>query len=138
MIVQETRTYELDDKIALSVLQLNQKGYITEFCCQGHPDGAYVLFDRCTSLILDNLLRNNIKKYGKILYNCPNNWIIDRDENDNYIYYKSFVIRRRFTDEEFLTNTDEQLTDMAMKELSEWVNSLPQRDNDNDYKILKM
>ena len=27
MIVQETRTYELDDKIALSILKLNQKGY---------------------------------------------------------------------------------------------------------------
>lgn len=138
MIVQETRTYELDDKIALSVLQLNQKGYITEFCCQGHPDGAYILFDRNTSLILDNLLKNNIRKYGKIVYNCPNNWVVDRGENNNYIYYKSFVIRRRFTDEEFLTNTDEQLTDMVVKELSEWINSLPQRDNDNDYKILKM
>ena len=30
MIIQETRTYELDDNIALLVLELNRKGYITD------------------------------------------------------------------------------------------------------------
>jgi hypothetical protein len=136
MIIQETRTYELDDNIALLVLELNRKGYITTFCCEGHPDGTYIAFDRSTSMILDNQLPNNIKKYGSIVYNHPINWIIDRCEDD-YLYYKMFIIRRIITDEEYLMNTDKQLTTMIMSELADWIGSLPERYNDNEYNIIK-
>lgn len=137
MIVKESRTYELDDKIAMSIIKLNQKGFVTVFCCEGHPEGAYIAFDRSTSLVLDNYLPINIKKFGKILYNHPINWVIDRCEYDN-LYYKYFIIRRYFTEEEYLTNTDEQLTDMVVKELDMWIDSLPNRNNDVEYEIIKL
>ena len=138
MIVEETRTYELDDNIAFTIIKLNRKGYRTTFCCEGHPNGAYISFDRCTSMILDNFLPNNIKLFGKVRYNCPNNWIIDRWENYPDMFYKDFSIRRRFTNEEYLMNNDEQLTNMIITELNEWVDSLPERNSIVEYKILSL
>lgn len=121
MLVREIRTYELDSNIAESIMLLNMKGYKTNFCCGGHPSYAYIDFDRSTSLILD---RNSPIYNKEIKQNHPTNWYID--DWADYVYYKTFTIRRRnFTQEEILMNTDEQLMDMVAKELREWVESLP-------------
>jgi hypothetical protein len=140
MIVKETRTYELDDSIGMLILELNQKGYVTTFCCGGHPNGAYIAFDRWTSIMLDMEIFGGLKNHGLTVSNHPNNWIVDRDEFCD-LYYKQFIIRRKFTDEEYLTNTDEQLTNMVVQELYEWVDMLPDNSREtinNTYEIIKL
>ena len=123
MLVREIRTYELDSSIAESIMLLNMKGYRTSFCCGGHPNDAYIVFDRGASLILDEKRCNRIYR-EKIKQRYPINWHVDRDDDQEY--YKKLIIRRKnFTEEEILMNTDEQLMDMVAKELKDWVDSLP-------------
>ena len=126
MRISVTKTFDCDDRIAKLIVDLNNKGYTTTFCCEGHPYGAYILFDRSTAMSLEHQK-----------YNHPNNWIITRANgesyigpfneiiNDNELFYKWFQITRIFTQEEILTMTDEQLSDMVTKELSDWVEYLP-------------
>ena len=111
MKVTKTVTFEVDDKIAESVIKLNNKGYETAMCCSGHPDEKeitpYVMFTRFVS-------------YG-IEY-IPFGW--NADER-----LKELVIRRYFTSEEKEIFTKEQLIDIAAKELDNWVDSLPEFKN---------
>ena len=61
----------------------------------------------------------NIKKI-----NHPVNWYVDRE---NII---DFVIRRKeFTQEEYLTYTDDQLSHIIAEELYNWINLLPNLKN---------
>ena len=106
MKLKKVVTFEVDDKIAESIIKLNNKGYETAMCCSGHPDEKeitpYVMFTRFVS-------------YG-IEY-IPFGWIVDER-------FKELVIRRFFTDEEKEIFTKEQLVDIAAKELDNWVDSL--------------
>ena len=36
MMIQQIKTFEIDDKIAQHIKNLNDKGYMTEFSCSGH------------------------------------------------------------------------------------------------------
>ena len=38
MKLKKVVTFEVDDKIAESIIKLNNKGYETAMCCSGHPD----------------------------------------------------------------------------------------------------
>ena len=111
MLVKKVVTFEVDDKIAESIIKLNNKGYETAMCCSGHPDEKeitpYVMFTRFVS-------------YG-IEY-IPFGWIVDER-------FKELVIRRFFTDEEKEIFTKEQLINIAAKELDNWVDSLPEFKN---------
>ena len=111
MLVKKVVTFEVDDKIAESIIKLNNKGYETAMCCSGHPDEKeitpYVMFTRFVS-------------YG-IEY-IPFGWIVDER-------FKELVIRRFFTDEEKEIFTKEQLVDIAARELDNWVDSLPKFEN---------
>ena len=111
MKLKKVVEFEIDDKIAESIIKLNNKGYETAMCCSGHPDEEeiipYVMFNRFIS-------------YG-IEY-IPFSWVVDKN-------YKELVIRRFFTDEEKEIFTKEQLVDIAARELDNWVDTLPEFKN---------
>ena len=117
MLIKKTSYFEIDDKIAESIIKLNNKGFETAMCCSGHPDEKeitpYVMFTRFVS-------------YG-IEY-IPFGWIVDER-------FKELVIRRYFTSEEKEIFTKEQLIDIAARELDSWVDSLP--DFENPYQIMR-
>ena len=104
-------TFEVDDKIAESIIKLNNKGYETAMCCSGHPDEEeiipYVMFNRFVSCRIEYI---------------PFSWVVDKN-------YKELVIRRFFTDEEKEIFTKEQLVDIAARELDNWVDTLPEFQN---------
>ena len=107
MKIRKVAEFEVDDKIAESIIKLNNKGFETAMCCSGHPDEEeiipYVMFNRFVS-------------YG-IEY-IPCSWVIDKR-------FKELVIRRYFTSEEKEIFTKEQLVDIAARELDSWADTLP-------------
>ena len=107
MKVTKSVTFEVDDKIAESIIKLNNKGYETAMSCSGHPDEEeiipYVMFNRFVSCRIEYI---------------PFSWVVDKN-------YKELVIRRFFTDEEKEIFTKEQLVDIAARELDNWVDTLP-------------
>ena len=111
MKIKKVVTFEVDDKIAESIIKLNNKGFETAMCCSGHPDEKeivpYVMFTKFVS-------------YG-IEY-IPHTWVIDKR-------FEELVIRRYFTSEEKEIFKKEQLIDIAAKELDNWVDSLPKFEN---------
>ena len=58
----------------------------------------------------------------------PTNWYYDNKPNN-------LVIKRRFTDEEREIFYDDELIDLAMKELKNWVDKLPDMNDVCNYKI---
>ena len=117
MKLKKVVEFEVDDKIAESIIKLNNKGYETAMCCSGHPDEEeivpYVMFTKFVS-------------YG-IEY-IPYAWVIDKR-------FEELVIRRYFTSEEKEIFTKEQLVDIAARELDNWVDSLPKFEN--PYQIMR-
>ena len=110
--------FECDDKIVESIIELNRKGYETDFCCEGHLDkdkDPYISFTRIPSMELyDNV-------------NPPTNWQYDNRPNN-------LILRRIFTEEERVIFYDDDLIDLAMKELENWVKELPDINNICNYK----
>jgi hypothetical protein len=112
MRLKVTNTFECDEKIADMIIKLYRKGYITEFCCSGHPNdmNPYIAFDKNTSIELSG--------------SHPVNWIADCGEYDGH-KYTCYAIRRKFTIKEKIMNKPDNLIDKAMIELESWVDSLP-------------
>ena len=113
MLLKKTEVFECDDLIADSIIELNMKGFSTEFACSGHINNkttrgdrihfdTYVMFGRVPSILLKTI---------------PMNWTEDEIGSHK-------VIRRAFTHEESLTFTDEELLELASKELKNWSHSL--------------
>ena len=111
MKLKKVVEFEVDDKIAESIIKLNNKGFETTMCCSGHPDEKeiipYVMFNKFVSHVIEYI---------------PHTWVIDKR-------FKELVIRRFFTDEEKEIFTKEQLVDIAARELDNWVDSLPKFEN---------
>ena len=108
MLVKKTSYFEIDDKIAGAIIKLNQLGYTTNYCCSSHPedkdsDPPYIMFTKLVSPWIKTI---------------PNNWYVDKR-------FKECVIKREFSNEEKEIFTGEQLVDLAMKELNNWVDKLP-------------
>ena len=108
MLVKKTSYFEVDDKIAGAIIKLNQLGYTTSYCCSSHhehkdSDTPYIMFTKLVSPWIKTI---------------PNNWYVDKR-------FKECVIKRQFSNEEKEIFTGEQLVDLAMKELNNWVDKLP-------------
>ena len=113
MLLKKTEVFECDDLIADSIIKLNMKGFTTEFSCSGHISNkttrgdrihfdTYVMFGRVPSILLKTI---------------PMNWTEDKVGDHK-------VIRRSFTYEESTTLTDEELLELASRELKNWVHLL--------------
>ena len=111
MKLKKVVEFEVDDKIAESIIKLNNKGFETTMCCSGHPDEKeiipYVMFNKFVSHVIEYI---------------PFSWVVDKR-------FEELVIRRYFTSEEKKIFTKEQLIDIAAKELDNWVDSLPKFEN---------
>ena len=119
MLVKKTSYFEIDDKIAGAIIKLNQLGYTTSYCWSSHPedkdsDPPYIMFTKLVSPWIKTI---------------PNNWYVDKR-------FKECVIKREFSNEEKEIFKGEQLVDLAMKELNNWVDKLPKFEN--PYEIMRM
>ena len=108
MLIKKVTVFEVDDKIAGAIIKLNQLGYTTNYCCSSHPedkdsDPPYIMFTKLVSPWIKTI---------------PNNWYVDKR-------FKECVIKREFSNEEKEIFKGEQLVDLAMKELNNWVDKLP-------------
>ena len=120
MKMQITKTFEIDEKIAPHIKKLNDKGYLTDMCCAGHPEepcAGYITFDAITSL--------QFMTYGLTL---PNGWIYNlRSNNTSRINIRMIndihpVIMREFIIPGGVT--DEWIEE-KLQALDEWIDSLP-------------
>ena len=113
MLLKKTEVFECDDLIADSIMELNMKGFSTEYSCSGHISNrtvrgdtvhfdTYVMFGRVASFLLKTV---------------PTNWVEDT-MGDNK------VIRRSFTQEESIIFSDEELLELASRELKNWSHAL--------------
>ena len=120
MKMQITKTFEIDEKIAPHIKKLNDKGYLTDMCCAGHPEekeSGYIIFDAITSI---NLLEKGLS--------LPRGWIYDahsrsgeritiRMINDIHpAIMREFIIPGGVTDE---------WIEEKLQALDEWIDSLP-------------
>lgn len=111
MILECKYTFECDDKIAPYIIELNEIGYKTDFCCSGHSEKGeldtepYISFLRVPS----NIIHKGI--------GAPSNWTSEYEENH-------LVIRRHYRPDELQIFTIDQLINISMQELKHWVKSL--------------
>ena len=119
--------FEVDDEIAPSIQMLNRKGYITEWCCAGHP-------------LLDWLMRSTEVEYEKCTV-TPESYICFKEGVSlpvlppGFVIYTSppgFVdlrlnIRRYYHVDKYLYNYFEISRNIieAMEHLYKWTLDLP-------------
>lgn len=115
MIVSQTKIFELDDNIAEHIVKLNNKGYLTEYSCSGHIDKktlGYISFEVFTS--------NFLKKHD---IEPPKNWFYSYFSMDKRLgMYMDKTNDDNFVDTEEFT---QEYLDNRLKDLMEWVDSLP-------------
>lgn len=120
MKMQITKTFEIDEKIAPHIKKLNDKGYLTDMCCAGHPEEGkcgYIIFDAITSLtLLDRGL------------SLPREWVYDmHSKSEGRVSIRMINDTHPAIIREFIVPgkmTDEWIED-KLNALDEWIDSLP-------------
>lgn len=135
MYLEYNYKFECDDKIAPYIVMLNNKGYMTDYCCEGHEEGETISVDSDgkTSVVIEKvysgpyILFSRISSFDISYMNlgCPENWRIEKTYSEEFKIVMKYCIRRKFSDEEIKNNSMNELVDISMKELSKWVDSLP-------------
>ena len=102
------RKIEIDSKIYPIIKTLNDKGYRTSFCCEGHFEKSifqlYILFSK----------QYDFSKYKHILKDFEvNNWIYRT--NIEFIKYKQYKLERSFNKKQA----------RLLEQLYEFVEALP-------------
>lgn len=111
---------EIDELMIPTIKMLNEKGYMTEFCCSGHTYdngcNTYVCLSSLMSEVLDN------EDYGKIKQMLPSSWEMEIDNygriNFNHMIKKDFKHR-------FYVETYEDILD-ANLDFLHFVQQLPE------------
>lgn len=108
----------VDELMIPTIIKLNDKGYMTDYCCSGHyydkGGSPYIAFSR---LIFDIFGEDNLRKLFKDL---PEPWYIDEEDMENGF----FCIRARMLDGMDDIKAFEYITDLNV-ELLEFVDTLP-------------
>ena len=103
---------EVDELMCPIILELNRKGYITKYCCQGHIEDRSV-----TYIMFEDWVK---------LPSIPENWYIDSKYANTTIKYKySKFIYDNFDKIEEPYKIYNHLVN-AHSELYDWVRSLPE------------
>lgn len=113
MLIKKVEIFDIDDLIAKQIMDLNNKGYVTEYCCSGHEKNRHYVGNRIsfgTYVLFNSLSSVSVKT-------TPNNWVLDEVGN-------RVRIGREFTKEETDIFTDYQLLLLASRELYTWVKGL--------------
>lgn len=108
---------EVDELMMPIIIKLNDKGYITDYCCSGHfydRNVPYILFSYLVFEIFDE------DELRKLFEGLPDPWYIDEgDANNGY-----FCIRARMLDGMSDVEALRYITDLNIK-LLEFVDTLP-------------
>jgi hypothetical protein len=106
----------IDENIAPAIIELNRKGYATEFSCSGHFNRSY----------LDNYISFSV---GVQLDNAPEGFELEkRQDEDGKIHH---VVRLNISDEEWeKVSTEDRILAITRNNLAvlRWARGLPQLD----------
>lgn len=115
MMIQQIKTFEIDDKIAQHIKDLNDKGYMTEFSCSGHLKEhslGYILFDSNTSM---DIIKYDIKPAKDWFY-------IQLSQDKRIGMYMKNNTNKKFLYSDKLTD---EYIDNKLDKLNNWIESLP-------------
>lgn len=115
MMIQQIKTFEIDDKIAQHIKDLNDKGYMTEFSCSGHLKEhslGYILFDSNTSM---DIIKYDIKPAKDWFY-------IQLSQDKRIGMYMKNSTNKKFLYSDRLTD---EYIDNKLDKLNNWIESLP-------------
>ena len=115
MMIQQIKTFEIDDKIAQHIKNLNDKGYMTEFSCSGHLKEhslGYILFDSNTSM---DIIKYDIKPAKDWFY-------IQLSQDKRIGMYMKNSTNKKFLYSDKLTD---EYIDNKLDKLNNWIESLP-------------
>ena len=111
------RVVEIDELMIPTIIALNDKGYVTDFCCSGHFYDRNVPYIFFSPFIFEIFEEDELRELFK---NLPEPWYIDEgDVDDGY-----FCIRARMLDGMSDIEAFKYITDLNIK-LLEFVKELP-------------
>lgn len=113
-----TEVVEIDDLMMPIIIELNQKGYCTDYCCSGHSynySAPYVAFNRLIEEIFED------GEFEALCENLPAPWHLEVNESDNR--FRKFCLRRDIKDETLVEKYENII--MANLALLKFVEDLP-------------
>ena len=112
---------EIDSNILPLIQLLNDKGYGTRFCCEGHPINFYIYFTNDFEELKDCPIRNIWIDHKKDR-GCYNR---DSSQHYDYIFYRENIRAGAFEFEEEFPEIAEMLKWELLDDLMMWAKTLP-------------
>ena len=120
-LTEEDFKTKIDANILPLIQLLNDKGYGTQFCCEGHPINFYINFKNDFEELKDCPIRN-IKVVRKEHHGCYNK---DGSKHYDYIFYRNITFRAMFEFEQVYPGIAEMLKRELLEDLMMWAETLP-------------